>query len=304
MTDNHGHDHSGHSHDHHSARDMTDKKLSVAVAINIGLTGAQIAGGIFSGSLALIADALHNFSDAASLLLAVIARRIAKRKPDSKRTYGYQRTETIAALINLTSLILIGFWLGTEAIIRFIEPQPVEGWTVIIVAGIALVIDAATALLTWKESKTSQNIRAAFLHNIADALSSVGVIIGGALILVYGWTIVDPIITLVISGYVMLQAVKEFPAVLNLLLDGAPESLNPEALVHDMKQLTGIKGVHHVHVRRLDEQRNALEAHIVIDDLKYMEEIKTSLKAFLANRYDIAHSTLEFETVDCKSNCS
>lgn len=303
MADHHGHDHSGHNH-HHNVSDMTDKKLSIAVAINVGLTGAQIAGGIFSGSLALIADALHNFSDAASLLVAVIARRIAKRKPDSKRTYGYRRTETIAALINLTSLILIGFWLGTEAIIRFIEPQPVEGWTVIIVAGIALIVDAGTALLTWKESKTSQNIRAAFLHNIADALSSVGVIIGGALILLYGWTIIDPIITLVISAYVMLQAVKEFPAVLNLLLDGAPESISAEALVHDMKQLTGIKGVHHVHVRRLDEQRNALEAHIVIDDLKYMEEVKTSLKAFLVNRYDIAHATLEFETVDCEGNCS
>ncbi|QQG36803.1 MAG: cation transporter [Micavibrio aeruginosavorus] len=302
MEDHHGHDHSGHN--HHNVRDMTDKKLTMAVIINVGLTFAQIAGGIFSGSLALIADALHNFSDAASLLLAVIARRIAKRKPDNKRTYGYQRIETVAALINLTSLILIGFWLGTEAVIRFIEPQPVEGWTVIIVAGIALIIDAATALLTWKESKTSQNIRAAFLHNIADALSSVGVIIGGALILLYGWTIIDPIITLVISAYVMLQAAKEFPAVLNLLLDGAPESVNADALIHDMRQLIGIKGVHHVHVRRLDEQRNALEAHIVIDDLKHMEEVKTSLKAFLANRYDIAHSTLEFETVDCKGNCS
>ncbi len=299
--DHHGHDHSGYN--HHNVRDMTDRKLSIAIVINMGLTVAQIAGGVFSGSLALIADALHNFSDAASLLVAVIARRIAKRKPDSKRTYGYQRTETIAALINLTSLVLIGFWLGTEAIIRFIDPQPIEGWTVIIVAGIALIVDAGTALLTWKESKTSQNIRAAFLHNIADALSSVGVIIGGALILIYGWTIIDPIITLVISGYVMLQAVKEFPAVLNLLLDGAPEGINADALVHDMKQLTGIKGVHHVHVRRLDEQRNALEAHIVIDDVKYMEEVKTSLKAFLANRYDIAHSTLEFETVDCESNC-
>lgn len=143
MSDNHGHNHDGHNH-HQTARDMTDTKLSVAVVINVGLTVAQIIGGIFSGSLALIADALHNFSDAASLLLAVIARRIAKRKPDSKRTYGYQRVETIAALINLTSLILIGFWLGTEAIIRFIEPEPVEGWTVIIVAGIALIIDAAS----------------------------------------------------------------------------------------------------------------------------------------------------------------
>lgn len=303
MTENHhGHDHSGHN--HHNVRDMTDKKLTMAVIINVGLTFAQIAGGIFSGSLALIADALHNFSDAASLLLAVIARRIAKRKPDSKRTYGYQRIETVAALINLTSLILIGFWLGTEAVIRFIEPQPVEGWTVIIVAAIALIIDAATALLTWKESKTSQNIRAAFLHNIADALSSVGVIIGGALILLYGWTIVDPIITLIISAYVMLQAAKEFPAVINLLLDGAPENVNAEILVYEMKQLAGVKGVHHAHVRRLDEQRNALEAHIVIDDLKHMEQVKTSLKVFLANRYEISHSTLEFETVDCEINCS
>ncbi|MGD9649551.1 MAG: cation diffusion facilitator family transporter [Dongiaceae bacterium] len=302
MSDNHGHNHDGHNH-HQAARDMTNTKLSVAVVINVGLTVAQIIGGIFSGSLALIADALHNFSDAASLLLAVIARRIAKRKPDSKRTYGYQRVETIAALINLTSLILIGFWLGTEAIIRFIEPEPVEGWTVIIVAGIALIIDAATAALTWKEPKTSQNIRAAFLHNIADALSSVGVMIGGALILLYGWTIVDPIITLVISAYVMLQAVKEFPAVLNLLMDGTPEGINPEAIIHDMQQLKGVSSVHHVHMRRLDEQRNALEAHVVIADLKSMEEVKASLKTLLIN-HNIQHSTIEFETVDCKENCS
>lgn len=294
----------GHVHSHsHVAHDMTDRKLSIAVVINLGLTAAQIAGGIFSGSLALIADALHNFSDAASLLVAVIARRIAKRKPDNKRTYGYRRVETIAAVINLTSLILIGFWLGVEAILRFIEPKPIEGWLVIFIAGIALVIDAGTAILTWKESKTSHNIRAAFLHNVADALSSVGVMIGGALILLYEWTIIDPIITLVISAYVMMQAVKEFPTVINLLLDGTPEGITADIVASDMKKIWGVKDVHHVHIRRLDEQRNALEAHIVIDGLEHMEDIKTNTKALLVNRYEIHHSTLEFETMDCEKDC-
>jgi len=174
--------HAGHSHGEES---MSDGRLVLAVALNVLLTVARSSGGILSGSLALIADALHNFSDAASLGLALFARRIGRRPADKLMTFGYARAEVVAALINLTTLLIIGFYLLVEAINRFADPQPVEGWTVIWVAGIALVIDVVTAVMVYASSKNSLNMKAAFLHNVSDALASVGVIVAGVLILRY-----------------------------------------------------------------------------------------------------------------------
>jgi len=153
--------------------------MVLAIIVNVGLTFAQIVGGIFSGSLSLIADALHNFSDAASLAIAAYARRIARRPSNAAMTFGYVRAEVVAALINYTTLIVIGLYLVYEAVMRFITPEPVEGWIVVGVAVVALVIDLATAFLTYAMSKESMNIRAAFVHNVADALGSVGVIVAG-----------------------------------------------------------------------------------------------------------------------------
>lgn len=172
-------------HNHHHAEDMGDRRLLIAIIINMLLTLAQVIGGIVSGSLSLIADALHNFSDAASLLIAWVARKIGRQPADHFRTFGYKRAEVIATLINLVSLVIIGIYLIYEAIWRTFEPQVIEGWTVVIVASVALVIDIATAILTFTMSKNSMNIKAAFLHNVSDALASVGVIIAGTLILLY-----------------------------------------------------------------------------------------------------------------------
>ena len=143
--------------------DAGDRKVAAAIGVNILLTLVQIAGGILSGSLALIADALHNFSDAASLVIAFAARKIARRKADAKMTFGYDRAEVVAALINYTTLIIVGLYLIYEAVMRFIEPQGVDGWLVVIIAAVALIVDMVTALLTYTLSKTSVNIRAAFL---------------------------------------------------------------------------------------------------------------------------------------------
>ena len=178
----HSHDQAGHS---HGEENLSDRQLILAVAINVLLTLAQIVGGILSGSLALIADALHNFSDAASLGLAWFARRIGRRPADKLMTFGYAQGEVVAALINLTTLLIIGFYLIVEAINRFAAPQPVEGWTVIWVAGIALVIDLVTAFIVYRGAHDSINMKAAFLHNVSDALASIGVIVAGVLIILY-----------------------------------------------------------------------------------------------------------------------
>ncbi len=287
-------------HDHqHNVDSIGDRRLGWAIAINMLLTVAQVIGGIVSGSLSLIADALHNFSDAASLLIAWVARKIGRRPADHFRTFGYKRAEVIAALINLVTLVLIGLYLIYEAIWRFFEPQVIEGWTVVVVASIALVIDIATAVLTYTMSKHSMNIRAAFLHNVSDALASVGVVVAGALILLYGWYWSDTVLTLVIAGYVLYQAATLLPKTIHILMAGAPEGITISEVIGAMEHVTGVLNVHHVHLWQLDEHNNALEAHVVVDDFGQTETVKAALKAELVQQFAITHSTLEFEVVAC-----
>lgn len=289
----------GHGHSHGDPSEIGEKRLWWAVGANILLTIAQIVGGLISGSLSLIADALHNFSDAASLLIALVAIRIGRKPPDQFKTFGYKRAETIAALINLTTLIIIGLYLCYEAIMRFITPEPIAGWTIVIVAGIALVVDVFTALLTYSQSKNSMNIRAAFLHNLTDALASVGVIIAGTLILLYGWIWTDAAMTLLIAGYVLYHGIVEIPKVIHLLMEGTPEGIDLKDVVQSMENIDGVNNVHHVHIWQIDENRNALEAHAVISDVSKMDQIKKSLKTMLHDQFEIVHSTLEFENTNC-----
>lgn len=278
---------------------MGDRRLIVAIAFNMLLTVAQVIGGLVSGSLSLIADALHNFSDASSLLIAWVARKVGRQPADHFRTFGYKRAEVIAALVNLVSLVLIGLYLIFEAITRFVEPQVIEGWTVIIVAAIALVIDLATAFLTYQLSKTSMNIKAAFLHNVSDALSSVGVIVAGSVILLYQWYWVDTLLTLLIAGYVLFQAATLLPATIHILMQGTPEGIVINDVINDMLTINGVSNVHHVHIWQLDEHHNALEAHVVIEVPKEMEVVKNNVKQRLLEKYAIDHSTLEFEFSHC-----
>ncbi len=289
----------GHDH-HHDVETMGDQRLLIAIIINMLLTLAQVVGGIISGSLSLIADALHNFSDASSLLIAVIARKIGRQPPDAFKTFGYKRAEVIAALINLVTLVLIGLYLIYEALWRFYSPQEIEGWIVVIVAGVALVIDVATAMLTYSMSKNSLNIRAAFLHNVSDALASVGVIVAGSLILLYGWYWTDTVMTLAIAGYVLYQAATMLPLTIHILMQGTPENLTIDEVIIAMEKTAGVCNVHHVHVWQIDEHQIALEAHVVITDFAQTEQVKTALKAELKQRFSIAHSTLEFEVVRCE----
>ena len=175
-------------------------------------------------------------------------RKIGRQPADHFKTFGYKRAEIIAALINLVTLVLIGLYLIYEAIWRIFEPQVIEGWAVVIVAGIALVIDIATAMLTYHVSKISMNIRAAFIHNVSDALASVGVIITGALILLYGWYWSNTLITLLIAGYVLYQAATLMPKTIHILMQGIPENIVVEDVIQAMQQVAGVRNVHHVHL--------------------------------------------------------
>lgn len=267
------------------------------MAVNLGLTVAQVAGGMMAGSLALIADAIHNLSDAVSLGIALFARRIGRRPADSGMTFGYRRAEVIAALINLTTLILLGAYLVVEAVMRLIEPEPVAGWIVIWIATVALAVDLVTAALTWRMSKTSINIRAAFLHNLADALGSVAVIVTGILVLLFGWDLADPIATLLIAGYILWHGAAEIGQAIRILMGGAPAGLDVDRVAAAMSGVAGVVAVHHVHLWAMDEHRASLEAHVVIraEDAFRLETVKAAVRRALADGFAIHHATLEIE---------
>ncbi|MBI1417107.1 MAG: cation diffusion facilitator family transporter [Limimaricola sp.] len=298
MPHDHGnHDRHGHGHGHHHHAPKDDRQLAWAVAVNLGLTLAQIAGGIVSGSLALIADALHNFSDAASLVIAWAARRIARRPADAAMTFGYARAEVIAALINYTILVVVGLYLGVEALMRFADPQPVDGLLMIAVAGLALLVDLATALLTWRMSRNSLNMRAAFEHNVADAMGSVAVIVAGIAVMIGGWTLVDPIVTLGISAYVLWMAMDGGSEAIRILMMGTPPRLDPEEVSAQIMAVPGVDGLHHLHLWQLGENDAALDAHLVIteDQWNGADAIKDRVRTALARHLQIRHATLEIE---------
>ena len=286
-----------HHHHHHHSKDDSDSSLIVAVSINILLTVFQIVGGIISGSLALIADALHNLSDAASLGIAIFARKISRKPADQSKTFGYKRAEVVAALINLTILVIISLYLLYEAIWRFFDPVSISGWVIVIVAGVALVIDMITALITLRLSKNNMNMKAAFLHNLSDALASLAVIVAGSLIILYQWFWVDTLLTLLLSLFILYQGLAMLPKTIHLLMEGAPEDIDFDAINKSLLSLEGVDDIHHVHVWSLDEETIALEAHVVanIETFDEMESIKNIIKKKLSDEFNIKHSTLEFE---------
>ncbi len=294
----HAHSHAGHSHAGHSHADpamLGDRKVSFAIAINILLTVVQIAAGIVSGSLSLIADAIHNLSDALTMVIAFWARKIARRPADESMTFGYGRAEVVAALVNYTALIVIAVMLAFEGFQRFFEPQVIEGWVVVIVAGVALVIDLGTAWLVMSMSRDSMNMRAAFLHNVADAMSSVAVILAGVMILVFDLPWIDPLVTIGISGYILWHAGGEIGPVIRMAMLGSPDSPTVHEVADEIETLDGVASVHHLHLWRMQEHEVALEAHVVLAE-GAGEEVRGRLKARLEERFGIAHTTIELES--------
>lgn len=301
------HDHSGHSHGASRSGELegvSDARLLWAVVLNQILTVGQVIAGIVSGSVALLSDAAHNFNDANALLIAYIARRISKKDANARYTFGYRRAEMIGALINLTLLAVIGLYLVYEGILRFIEPQEIIGWLMAATAVLALVIDVATALLLWAMSRGSLNVRAAFVHNITDALGSVAVLLGAGAIIWFDWKWVDPAITLLIAGYVLWQVLKMLPQATRVLMEGAPVDFDLEELVEKVEQVDGVSGMHHVHIWELDENHRALEAHVILQQgtPNELESIKLQIKESLSE-FHIGHSTLEFEYAGVGQDC-
>jgi len=288
-------------HDHpHLDPNSGDRRVSIAIWANGLLTVAQVVGGILSGSLALIADALHNFSDMAALVIAFAARKISRRPPDAQMTFGYGRIEIVAALINYTTLILMGAYLMVEGVMRVVDPPAIQGWPIVIIGGVALLIDALTAWLTWSMQKNSVNIRALFLHNLSDAFASIAVIIGGSLILLFDLRWVDPAITIGIAVYILYLALSEIGGPIRTLMLGSPPNLDGQAVIELMCRVDGVEEVHHVHLWQMQEHEAALDCHVVVSEASWhnLESVKADIKTQLNAHFGISHSSLEFEHVD------
>ncbi|MFW5973352.1 MAG: cation diffusion facilitator family transporter, partial [Bacteroidota bacterium] len=276
---------------------LAGRNLVVAILLNVGIMLAQVIGGLVSGSLALLADAVHNGSDAAALGIAYGARRTAQRRADLRLTFGYRRAELIGAMINLTVLFVIALYLLYESVRRFVDPPEVGGVVMIAVGAIAFVEDGISAWLLYRGQRGSRNIRAAFIHMMADTLSSVGVVVGGILILTVGLVWIDPLLTAGIAVYIIVSSYSEIRKTIAVLMESAPPGFDLNAMVAAVESLDGVSDVHHVHVWQLDEKRVALEAHVAVkeDDLERIETLKGRIKQLLHDEYDIGHATLEIE---------
>lgn len=300
----HSHDHSsghsqaqahgGHGHAHGGA---SDAAIGWAVVVNLALTGAQVVGGYVADSTALIADGIHNLSDAMALLLAFGARRLSRRAATPEWSYGWGRVETVAAFVNYLALIAISVWLAVEALGRLADPPQVAGGLVMGLATFALVVDLATAALVWRASKGSVNIRAAFLHNLADAAVSVAVIAGGLLIWAFGWNLADPILTLAISAVILWHIGPEIGPVFRTLMLAAPPGSDPGAVLSALRALPGVARAYHLHLWQIDEKRSAASVHLVMADGDPFA-VTREARAMLARDHGIAHATIEVEAPD------
>ena len=281
----------GHSHDHSAENNnKSDYQLAFAVFINVLLTAVQVAGGIFSGSLSLIADALHNLSDAAAIFIALIARKIGNKIADDDYHFGYKRAEILATLLNSTTLIVIGGFLIIEAIKSYFNPTPIDGWIVVWVAAIALIIDLATAVLTYfAGAKKSINIRAAFIHNVSDAMASVVVIVAGTLIILYQWYIVDLLATILISAYVIYHGVILLMQSCRILMQAAPADFERQNIISNLTSEFSLSKVLSLKAWQSDDNTTHCELVICADKTPDLD----ALKSYLHNNFAIEYCIIE-----------
>lgn len=293
----------GHKHSHsHSHGVKEGRNLFITIILNFIISLAELIGGIFSNSLSLISDALHNFSDGLAMLISYVALKVSKRDPNSNKTFGYQRIQILAALFNAVSLIVICIYLLYAAYHRFLNPEEVKSMPMLIVASIGLVANLLGVLLLKGHSKDNLNIKSAYLHLIGDTFSSVAVIIGGILIYFYEIYWVDPLITVLISLYIIKETISILLETYRILMQSAPKGTDVLKITKDIQQIEKVKDVHHVHVWSLSDKETHFEAHINLEqDLKTSEceQIIENIEHLLHENHHINHVTLQMEYEFC-----
>ena len=283
-------------HQHHHS--LHSAKLFFSILLNIGITAAQVVGGILSGSLALLSDALHNFTDVVSLIISFLAARFARKKASTARTFGYKRAEIIAAFVNAASLVVIAIYLIFEAVQRFIEVPVIDSQLVIWLSLLAIAGNGASVWLLHADHRQNMNMRSAYLHLLSDMLASVAVLIGGLLMKYYRIYWIDGLLTIAIALYLILISIKLLRKSFNVLMLFTPDDIQVEQIVERVNRFDQVKLLHHVHIWQLNEDEVHLEAHLQLEsDMKVaeLEELMMEIEHYLSEDFGINHVTLQPE---------
>lgn len=295
-------------HHHHGAHHhalTNEQRVQWALLLTVSFMVVEVIGGLLSGSLALLADAGHMLTDAASLGLAAIAFRMARRAPDQHRSYGYHRLQVLAAFVNGVTLFGIVGWIVIEAVRRLVEPSEVLAGPMLAVAVLGLIANAAAFLLLHPGAKENLNVRGAAVHVLGDLLGSVAAIIAGTVILITGWMPIDALLSLVVAALILRSAWDVVRKTSHILLEGTPEGLDVSTLRSALKStVPAVKDIHHVHAWSLTSDRPLLTMHVDVepgaDHLKALRDVKR----FLEKRFGIAHSTVQIEQGPCVDECA
>ena len=299
------HHHHGHSHSH-AHPDLQGRNLLISIFLNIGITLAQIIGGLLSGSLALLSDALHNFSDVLSLIISYVARRLGQQKASNLKTFGYKRAEILAAFINAATLVVVAIILMKEAVERLMDPQEIESNLVIWLALVAIAGNGFSVLLLKKDSKNNMNMKSAYLHLLTDMMASVAVLIGGILMKYFQIYWVDAILTMIIGVYLIYMGYDLLKESTKVLMLFTPKSVVIQDIVESICTIEPVKNVHHVHIWQLNEDEVHLEAHIDFKNdirLSEFDEILEKIEEHVYHKHGINHVNIqpEFDKCDSKS---
>lgn len=292
----------GHTHSHQRSQ----KNLLLSIVINIAITASQIVGGFVSGSLALLSDALHNFTDVVSLVISYVAAKYAGKSATSSKTFGYKRAEILAAFVNSASLVIIAVILIKESFVHFFDPKTINSDLVIWLSALAIVGNGVSVLLLLKDKNTNMNLTSAYYHLLTDMLASVAVFVGGLLMKFYGVYWVDSVLTFLIAVYLIYVGLNLFKGSFKVLMLYTPNNINIEEIVSKINAIPLVKNMHHVHIWQLNEEELHLEAEIDFEEditLSKFDSLLVDIEAILLNDYGINHITIqpEFNKPDNKN---
>ena len=299
MSHSHSHNHSHHEHD------LKGRNLILSILLNIVITVAQIIGGLLSGSLSLLSDALHNFSDVISLIVSYVANKLSQRKASLQRTFGYKRAEILAAFINASTLVIVAILLIIEAFKRYQHPQEIESDLVIWLSLLGIIANGLSVLLLKKDAKTNMNMKSAYLHLLTDMLASVAVLIGGLLMKFYSLFWVDSVLTFAIALYLIYVGYDLLKESTKAIMLFTPDHINVETVVKCVNNIENVKKIHHIHIWNLSDNELHLEAHLDLNEDVSISEFNRILEAIellLKEEFKINHVTVqpEFNKADSK----
>ncbi|MFT4646279.1 MAG: cobalt-zinc-cadmium efflux system protein [Planctomycetota bacterium] len=301
MSHNHHHEHQhGIGCRHHHPR-ISGKKLFITIILNLGITIAQIIGGIFSGSMALLSDAAHNFSDVLSLIISYVANRLSTKKYTVNETFGFKRAEIFAAFINAFTLVLIAIYILSQAVFHLYKPEVVIGDIVIWLAGLSIILNGVSVLIIKDDAENSINIKSAYLHLFTDMLTSVAVLVSGLLVKYYQLYWVDSVISIGIAFYLIYHSWDILKETLNILMQFTPHNMDVNEVAKKIMELEEVENIHHIHIWKLDENEIILDAHIdTCNDISITEFEKIHYKiSVVLKEFNIYNFTIQPEFTRC-----